>query len=794
MDYSYLLSSISEKVTVLQGTRYDINLQISNDALKMYFGETGRDLRLLESERNVYNSNAIPNTFTKQPYTRVGIGGSSDGKFDITVERNFSGCVTRFSIDGAPIPLNNFVVTGHQNLKVFGSKDNVTLSCHSCYTLGSCPNNSLCIITGPFSSNTHECRCLNGYQSRNNTCINPTLATTSVALTVTPIQTGIGQITDGIENPTTSTRLSLNTIMGVAGGCLFVLIVVFAALLLVIRCAYIRGKQKQTVQFAMRVSYPSNKEEEDIDPKPDSFIPGETRVTRLRSNNYVQTAIKHTRDPSSEIDTDSTIDGPNHLLYSYRKSTSQETGFHTASEFDTPSRQSSPRRAYDSGKSSSEQYDSDIETDSESLNTSGIEECLSPHDIRLLNSTGNVPIGLPHYRKKHLSSKERIALTPLHPNASYLLTEDETGSEVSTTTNTTNQRICNDDDSIVSDPDGPKWYKQSSPSTIVSTDNTPTHYHSHTLDSYKRPKRRMPPGTFRPHKSNSPPHFYVSHNGHSPLSSSPLVQKAHRFDYPPYSPATSSSRGYHYDAAVDMGGARLPAIEESAQFIHHQPPYHMRQHSDHAYRDMGHIPHPQIHPELNPIPYYPGYQGTNLTPGGGVGGLTPGSGISSTNYRDLNSFAQVNPITYWEQQQRLRPTVDDGLSFLAEPYTKFEDVSTTPSVIESTVIDDESVITSSEFGSIRRPMTSRGLHGEVGPVMFSKLPRSRRNSERDSSEIISRDINGSNTTLEDDAVPHNVLKYPITHFPSADCNTPTFISSRERNGMLDSASTLAAED
>ena len=762
----------------------------------MYFGETGRDLRLLDSERNIYNSNSVPNTFTKQPYTRVSIGGSSDGKFDITVEGNFSGCVTGFSIDGAPIPLNNFIETGHQNLQVFGSRDNVTRSCHGCYTPGSCPDNSLCVITGHFSSNTHECRCLNGYQSRNNTCVNPTLATNAVTPTVSPIPTGRGQITDGIENPTTTTRLSLHAIMGIAGGCLFVFIVLFAALLLVIRCAYTRGKQKQTVQFAMRVSYPANNEEE-IDSKQDSIIPGVTRVTRPRPNNYVQTAIKHTRDPSSEIDTDSTIDGPAHSFCSYRKSTSQETGFHTASEFDTPSRQSSPRRAYDSGKSSSEQYDSDIETDSESLNTSGIEECLSPRDMRLLNSNGNIPMGVPpHYRKKHLSSKERIALTPLHPNASYLLTEDETSSEVSTTTNTTNQRMCNDNDSIMSDPDGPKWYKQSSPSTIVSSDNTPSHYNSHTLDSYKRSKRRMPPGTFRPHKSNSPPHFYVSHNGHPQLSSSPLVQKAHRFDYPaPYSPASSSSRGFHYDAAVDMGGARLPSIEESAQFLHHQPPYHMRQHSDHVYRDNRHIPHPhphQIHPELDPIPYYPGYQGTNLTPGGGVAGLTPGSGISSINYRDLNSFAQVNPITYWEQQQRLRPTVDDGLSFLAEPYTKFEDVSTTPSVVESTIIDDESsVITSSEFGGIRRPMTSRGLHGEVPPVMLSKLPRSRRNSERDSSELISRDMNGSNTTLEDDAVPN---QYPITHFPSADCNTPTFISSRERNGMLNSASTLAAED
>ena len=772
-DYTLVLSLISERVTILKGVEYTLTLELSYDDNKLdgriSFHQTDEELKYLTLHNNQFVSKVDLFLFAKQPNTKVSVGGMSDDKIT-AVDGDFNGCITKFSINQNQIPLNNFVRTGYQNLAIYGN--NVSLLCHHCFRGDTCPENSDCEINGSLQQNEYNCRCLPSYVMRNEMCVQPMVPTNTTSLTVIPTVSNTRQTTDGIQDPTVPSKLSLNVIISIAGGGLFIVVIIMVLLIVIVRFAYVKGKKKHGLQFITQVTYHQNSTDNDNGSKDDT-IPSQTR----HSNNYVNTAIKHTRCSSS--DNDSAIDGP-HSPCSYRKSTSQETGFHTASEFDTPSRQSSPRRVYD--KSSSEQYDSDMETDSESLNTSGIEECSSPHNLRLLNSNNIPPPGLRDYRKEHrISSKERIMLTPLHPNSSYLLTEDETESEVSMTTN---RQLCNDNDSIISDPNGPKWYKSSSPSTIVSND-MPTHYHSHTLDSYKRSKRRMPPANFRPHKSNSPPHYYINHNGHSPLSSSPLVQKAHRFDYPPYSSSPNSNRAFHYtEPIVDhtLTSPRLPAIDESNQYIHHSP-YHIRQHSDHSYLNIPSLP-PLIHADLNPSPYYPGYQGTNLTPGGM--NLTPGD-TGSTKYRDLNSFAQVNPITYWEQQQRLRPTVDDGLNFLVEAYTKFEDVSTTPSVVESTLIDDgdESVVTGSEFGGFRRPITSRGIHNEyVQMPMFSKMPRSRRNSERDSVELTGKD-----STQED------VSSYPITHFPSADCCTPTFISHRDSCGenMLESTSTLAAD-
>ncbi len=758
-------------------------MEILNDETlgRIAFGEAGKELQYLTLNNNLFGSKMAPYLFAKQSSTRVSIGGISDNGLT-TVKGDFNGCITNFSINQYQIPLNNFIRTGYQNLSIYGNNDNVLLSCHHCLTENACPKYSECEIIGTLRQNELYCQCIPNYEMRDGMCYNtiiPTNTTPSLTLIATPTRPP----TDGIENPTATSKISLNIIITIAGCSLFVIVIAMVLLIVIVRCAYVRGKRKHGFQFVTKVTYHQNGTINDNNETDETFF-SPAKV----SNNYVRTAIRHTRRFSSS-DNDSAIDGP-HSPCSFRKSTSHETGFHTASELDTPSRQSSPRRVYDCGKSSSEQYDSDLETDSESLNTSGIEECLSPRNFRLLNSSVPPP-GMGDYRKEHrVSSKERIILTPLHPNSSYLLTEDESQSEVSIATNTTNRQLCIDNDSIISDANGPKWYKSSSPSTIVSND-MPTHYISHTLDSYKRSKQRMPPANFRPHKSNSPPHYYINHSGHSPLSSSPLVQKAHRFDYPPYSSSpTSSNRVFHYTEPIDhpLIIPRLPAIDESNQYIHRLP-YHIKQHSDHSFINLP----PQLHHNMNPAPYYPGYQGTNLTPSGmnltpGGVNLTPGDDTGSTKYRDLNSFAQVNPITYWEQQQRLHPNVDDGLNFLTEAYTKFEDVSTTPSVVESTLIDDgdESVITGSEFGSLRRPITSRGVHNNyIQMPMFSKLPRSRRNSERDESVHIT-----GRESQED------VPSYPITHFPSADCCTPTFISDEDINKehMLESTSTLAATD
>ena len=58
-----------------------------------------------------------------------------------------------------------------------------------------------------------------------------------------------------------------------------------------------------------------------------------------------------------------------------------------------------------------------------------------------------------------------------------------------------------------------------------------------------------------------------------------------------------------------------------------------------------------------------------------------------TQFQDLKNVSTINPISYWEMQDRLKPAVDqvDPYQVLSEPYIQFEDVSTDLSVSESQV-------------------------------------------------------------------------------------------------------------
>ena len=717
---------------------------MSGDQLgRILFGSAGSNLTLLTQKEST--SRSTPCMFAKPSKTTISLGGTSDSKFSQRKE-SFSGCITKFAIDNTQLPLRGFIETLSQNLTIHGSMQNVSLLCHTCFQAKS-------------SSSTQEPMSSSSTQEP-----------MSSPCTLLPTASNIR--TEDIENPT-SGKMALGAIIGMAIGSLvglFVLVLTVVCLGGIIRWCVKEDRKKHSIHFVTQVTYHQNTidNQETIDSIDKSVLSSPTK-----KHSYMQTTIKNRRCSSSEIDGDSVIDEFT-SQGGCRKSTSQETGFHTASEMEAHSRQSSPRRTYDSGKSSSDPYDSDLETDSESLNTSGIEDALSPNEMRLVSSGSTLGVPSSFRKNNPLNSKERIMLVPLRPNSGMLLTEDETDTEISTTTNTTNRPMGNNDnDSILSDPNGPKWYKSSSPSTIVSNDSS-AHYCRHAVDAQKHHRRRMFPPTFRHQKNNSPPHYYMQHDGHTPSSSSPLVQKTHSFEYPPpYNNSPSTNHPFHYEN-MDPNLYRLPVIDESAQYSHqtrYLPPNSHSSYMEMEIRAIPAIPSPQIHRSVDSMPYYPGYQGADLTPSGGTG---------TVEYRDLNSFAQVNPITYWEQQQRLRPTVDDGLNFLTEPYTKFEDVSTTPSVMESTLIDEdgqESAITESEFvGVIGRPITSRGVHHKN--AVLSKFPQSRWNGERDSVSSFDKEI--STQEVEEEESNRHTSGCTITHFPSADCTTP-LTSSEDGN-------------
>ena len=725
-----------------------------------------------------------PKLFAKQPSTLVSIAGTQDTKAKYVTRGSFSGCVTSFTIDGTAIPLVGLKQTGAQNFNVRGQSN----SCHPCYYSSTCPSNSTC--NKGTRESTYTCTCNTGYVMSGNTCVRDKGIQATITTSTTPAITVPPNI-DDVEEPTEAIKLYF--VITIAGSGVLLISLTLIILAISFRCAYIRGKKKRQPQFITQVTYHTGGSNIAIDDIKNDRDTLPSSISR-KSNHYIQTSLmnglRSARASSDDIDGDSVLDGYNSPC-SYRKSTSQETGFHTASEHDGPSTRSSPRRVSDSGKDS-EQYDSDLtsfETDSEDLTTSGIEEVLSPNDVRLVSSGSMMGVPTSYRRKHQLSPQEKLALTPLRPNSSLLLSEDETDTEVSTTTNTTNNHRIrySDNESYASEARGNKWYKSNSPSTVVDSEsNVPYGTKAAVLHKKNREKTKPPSlPHLKQHKSASPIQqlspYALNHTHHPvPLSSSPLVQ-SHRFDYPP--PTHNS----HYVNHIDQ--VRLPAIAETLPLqypSYHHPTYNPRQHNDH--HTMGGPNH--LHGPADP-PYYIGYQGTHLTPGGGAN--------DGTTYRDLNSFAKVNPITYWEQQQRLRPTVDqdDPLHFLTEPYRKFEDVSTTPSVAESTVIDSEDKESFIVPSAIKRPSTSRGVHRNDYVNMPRKLPPhpyiTQNGSAVHSSSSSSRELNSEG---EDDKEQMNHMLTAdelqdgvITHFPSADC-TPTLMSPAN-NPLVSSTSTLA---
>jgi hypothetical protein len=528
----------------------------------------------------------------------------------------------------------------------------------------------------------------------------------------------------------------------IAVGILICIVLTFIVMAVAIRCAYRYGRNKRVPQMITQITYHSQNGEccsnNNLDKTTDIH-----RIQK-KTNNYVNTPLPH-KTPYNDVDGDSVLD-EFYTSHSCRKSTSQETGFHTASEQDGPtSTRSSPKRALSASYTKNSEQDSDFtsfETDSEDLTTSGIEEAMTPNEMRLVSSGSMMGVPSAFRLKNPLTPQEKNVLTPFMPNSAILMSGDETDTEISTNGN--RQRRYSDNVSLGSNNNMENWYKTSSPSTIV--DDEPMVLYN----APKSKKNRHKPANLphiKQYKSSSPQNSpYSLSNNHIPLSSSPLTKSHHRssFDYPPCSPL--GANGPMYYNPIEQ--ARLPVISESLPAKYGPPPPGYRHiiypHDIHP-PPVDHLP-PHLRPE---VPYYMGYQGTNLTPMGGSG--------TYREVRDLNSFSKVNPITYWEQQQRLRPIVDqdDPLHFLTEPCRKFDDVSTTPSVAESTVIDDKESSIIAPI-NIHRPAAARGVHNDY--VMMPRLlapPKFDPNEDKEDEEEMT-------ISQSENAV-----------FPSADCHTPT---------------------
>ena len=126
--------------------------------------------------------------------------------------------------------------------------------------------------------------------------------------------------------------------------------------------------------------------------------------------------------------------------------------------------------------------------------------------------------------------------------------------------------------------------------------------------------------------------------------------------------------------------------------------------------------------------------------------------VSNEPYQTLNSLSKIDPISNWDAQDRMKIAVDhmDPCHLLSGPCIPFEYVSTDPSVVESQLTVDESVMGSHQM------FESQG-GGEGMPNLLDPIDINMRLREDEIDSI-----------LTDSEV--GVCRV-MNHFPSADCSS-----------------------
>ena len=718
------------------GQEYRFTIEITNTTANMYQFNLDQQRTKLDSKPTLSLS-----LFT-QTSAVLSLGGTEDRKAKFVVG-DFEGCINNVELNGVSVPLKG--VLSSTDRTIIGSPEGLGSTCHPCYS-GACPANSTCEIQGSISENDHQCICNNpGYTITDGACGPPNRVTTP-SPTLGP--------TDGVGP--SGEQLHLGLLAGIAVSALLLIAFVSILILAICRVGY-TYKRRAVAEFTPSSNstppQPQRQQEKcnGIGKSDSEMVSALKTSMSKRSNDYVTHTLMTSNLPAIQLTNDNL--SPCSPSSARSRSVSQETGFQTASELGD-SRRNSHREDLP--------LDSDFstyDTDSEDLTgTSGIEEVMSPHDIHLVSSGSRM--GVPHdFRRKHpLTPKERNVLMPLRPNSDLL---SETDTELSIGRQPARSFV--DNASQATDSTTHKWYKSSSPSTIVDEDaNVPHSLQAVALHKQHRSKKKHSvPSHFKHGMTSSPIYHYPYH----PQTSSPLVH-SQRFNFPAVSPLEPP----HLTAITEH---MMPSYGYPYHTMH--PACHPRQYSEHSYTEAAAAP---IHIRgISDSAYYPGYQGTSLSSTGHP---------ETPHYRDLNSFAQgVNPITYWEQQTRLRPTVDqeDPLHLLAGPCVPFEDVSTEPSVIESTVVDNHSSIIympSAQGAAEQSTRLSASQNKAWTPPVHNGTPSYHMEPYRDSTSGVEDPALDNNMATNLDSTGSTqsqsrpqLTRVNITHFPTAEC-TPSY--------------------
>lgn len=674
--------------------------------------------------------------FAQQPQTLVSIGGASDPNPNAPLYENFTGCISRVAINRIELPLSGLLnAPGEGGLSTEGS---VEASCDLC-TPNPCGASMQC-VSDQFGS--YDCLCPVGLvlTDTRDGCGPATNPPTSDSMVTT-----LGQRPTENEN-----EFPFYYIIASAAGGLIVAGCVIFVFIMVARCGYNRyEKRKRT--------YHINNEEVGNGHVPVAKPNFYTTVihpnseTSNHEHSIGSMSTYHEHDiPDDMVDTE--IDNP--PPFSRRRSTtSAESGIKTDTERDDKSIGGYPHME-DSGNEKDTDY-SPPESESDDVTSSCMETALSPSGVNLAGSTSSVsgvPIQVPPPRVP-LTPKERKALTPLRPDSSTILSMSEFDDETDMETDVSYKPVprphralgnrSSDSDSIsrasASEPGTPKWYKSSTASDTerekLRAQGTRPYYPTHSEPPRYFPHKPPPPPSHPPNyksqptfvqRKNSTP-SYSSQRPHLQSVDSPLSRSLkHAYRSVPHSPLSAQPQN--------------PQLTHTPELLSKSQPNRFQFTSTT-------IPHcqlnsPQAYPYLftsTSAPYHP----RSFS-----GGDAPQDPPSQQQFQDLKSVSRINPISYWEMQDRMKSTVDqvDPYHILSEPYVQFEDVSTDPSVTESQLTLEES------DRQEHQAFSSQGGGEGTADLLDLSLMRLQ---------------NGDIDSMVTDGPE---IGPPITHFPSADCS------------------------
>ena len=660
--------------------------------------------------------------FAQAPQTNISIGGVSEDTQ--TTIKSFNGCITDFLINGIEIPLSGMASLGDG-----GGFQDITTGCDLCDIVDDCPVNSTC-IPKPLEE-TFECSCIDGFMAD--------LTSMEDIVRCSPT-------TDAIfptEQTATAIPFYLIIVVALAGVILLgIFVIVF-----ILCCRYHRReKEKHTYRISRTEEQMSNGHAPGS--KPNLFSPRDaTHQSNSSITNDIESVMTYQQH---DIGDDEEMSIPPH--FSRRKSTtSAETGFHTGSE-----RASIPRM-YDSGNEKETDY-SQFESDSEDLTTSYVEEVLSPSGVDLVGSRNGM-MGVPF--QPPLTPKERKVMTPLRPDSRLNLSL----SEMDYDTDMDSYPIKS---SLPRTPRGSFSTKSSAKGSDTESGpgsglSTPKWYKSSTVSDNERESQRA--RTTRAYYATRSEPFQLSHN--KPPSGPP------EYKHPPrFSQRKTSSPGVHYPTVQPP---RRPST-------HSEPDPDQGLPRKNSYQSM-HSPYSEPQPTAEHVrpstlsksqplkfqmsdSYLRQYSDDPTSPRGFPPGFSPAytRGYSSgevpahqpqseQQFQDLKSVSRINPIAYWEMQSRMKSTVDqvDPYHLLSEPYVRFEDVSSNPSVDESqtTIVESD--------GPEHQEFSSQGGGEATADILDLNLRRLR---EVDIDSMVTDGLGTESTNMGGG----------IAHFPSADCS------------------------